>query len=220
MKNIHSTKKIKEIIGELDEAIYNDESSEVVYLIELADKLYGESIPKINECYELALENGNTIIRYARIIKDILEKYLDTNSIIGFDFNKLNPKDDQLKDLILESINYYNINNKDIACKKIWDAFERMKSHYYGEDGINTDKSKSSNKLIDLVSQGDENYKNLLNVEFQKLTDIGNKYRIRHSEKDKININNDLWYEYFFMSCASLINLCLHFLEGENSYEI
>ena len=74
--------------------------------------------------------------------------------------------------------------------------------------GINTDnhktyypnlnKQKSANKIVCEMSNKNEVCKTLFNEEFTKLTKIGNEYRIRHHETDKIDIIDRNYYDYFF----------------------
>lgn len=52
----------------------------------------------------------------------------------------------------------------------------------------------------------------MFNEEFKTLTKIGNEYRIRHHEKNKINILDDRHYEYFYKRCLSLILTILKYL--------
>jgi len=45
------------------------------------------------------------------------------------------------------------------------------------------------------------------------LTSIGNKYRIRHHETDKIDITDVRYYDYLFNRCLSLIALAIKYLQ-------
>ena len=49
-------------------------------------------------------------------------------------------------------------------------------------------------------------------TEFKELTGIGNRFRIRHHERDKIDIVDDNYFDYFFNRCLSLISLTLKFV--------
>ena len=122
-----------------------------------------------------------------------------------------NSKDNSFKELVNQAITFYlkpSSSNIQIALEKIWDAFERIKTIY-----PDLDKKKSTNKLLDDVSLGDENFRTLLNDEFIGLTTIGNNYRIRHHEANKIEIVDDRHKEYLFNRCASLILICLRYIE-------
>lgn len=118
-----------------------------------------------------------------------------------------------LRELVVESISFYKSPspaNHKIATEKIWDALERIKTIFM-EDGV--DKKKSSEKLISLISSGNEEFQDVFNTEYKTLTEIGNKFRIRHHETDKIDINDDRYYDYFYNRCLSLIVMSLRFIE-------
>ena len=66
------------------------------------------------------------------------------------------------------------------------------------------------------MSEGDECFRKMYNVEFKALTDIGNAYRIRHHEKNKIDITDNRQYEYFYKRCFTLISIAFQYLEGRS----
>ena len=118
-----------------------------------------------------------------------------------------------LRELVEESIAFYKSPypaNHKIATEKIWDALERIKTIYVA-DGI--DKKRSSEMLITAISNGSAEFQVLFNTEYKALTDIGNKFRIRHHETDKVDIIDDRYYDYFYNRCLSLITMTLHFIE-------
>ena len=135
---------------------------------------------------------------------NILNKY--SGIVISTDTNSVQEKG--LKELIDEAQAYYK-KDKKIATEKMWDAFERLKT-YYMKDGL--DKKKSVEKIIEQISHSNEIYYEFFNEEFIKLTDLGNKHRIRHHELDKIEIIDDNYYDYFYNRCLALIDLALKFL--------
>ena len=49
--------------------------------------------------------------------------------------------------------------------------------------------------------------------EFNTLTKIGNSFRIRHHETDKIEIQDIRYYDYFFNRCLSLIAIAIQYLK-------
>jgi hypothetical protein len=121
-------------------------------------------------------------------------------------------KEEGLKELIDQaSLLYHNntISDKQIAVEKLWDAFERLKTYY----GSANQKKTSVTKIIDDISNNDGNFINLFNEEFVKLTNIGNDYRIRHHEMDKIAITDSNHYDYLFQRCFALIDLALKYLK-------
>lgn len=112
-----------------------------------------------------------------------------------------------VKELLQKATEYYNRGNKEVAVEKLWDAFERLKTI------INpNDKSRSINHLIYKISYGVPEYKSIIETEFSTLTKIGNNFRIRHHEVNKIEINNEYYYDYLYHRCLALINLAINFI--------
>jgi len=93
------------------------------------------------------------------------------------------------------------------SVEKIWDALERLKTYYK-----TLDKKHSSKKIVNDMASGNDNFADLFNDEFKVLTNIGNKYRIRHHETDKIDITDVRYYDYLFNRCLSLIALAIQYL--------
>ena len=120
--------------------------------------------------------------------------------------------DQGVKELLLEAIDLYKSakpSNHRLATEKVWDALERLKTIYM-KDGI--DKKRSVNNVIEKMSMGNSNYRTLFCDEFKHLTDIGNQFRIRHHETDRIDINDNRYYDYFFNRCMSIIALAIKFI--------
>ena len=61
------------------------------------------------------------------------------------------------------------------------------------------------------MAGGNSDFIDLFNDEFKALTNIGNKYRIRHHETDKIDITDARYYDYLFNRCLSLIALAIKY---------
>ncbi len=115
------------------------------------------------------------------------------------------------KELLQEAISLYKRPSpqgaKD-AVEKIWDALERLKTYY-----TSIDKKTSASKIINDMADGDTNFIDLFNTEFKALTDIGNNFRIRHHETNKVDITDLRHYDYFFNRCLSLIALAIQYLQ-------
>lgn len=94
------------------------------------------------------------------------------------------------------------------ATEKLWDALERLKTYY-----TTLDKKKSVEKIVNDISAGEAAYSTLFSEEFAALTKIGNGFRIRHHETDKVEIRDDRYYDYFFNRCLSLIALAIQYLK-------
>lgn len=93
------------------------------------------------------------------------------------------------------------------AVEKIWDALERLKTYY-----ITLDKKKSIEKIVLDMANGKQEFATVFNDEFVALTKIGNNFRIRHHETDKIEITDARYYDYFFNRCLSLVALAIQYL--------
>lgn len=124
-------------------------------------------------------------------------------------FNAL--KEDGIRKLLQEAICLHRSpcpeNIRD-ATEKLWDAFERLKSYY-----TKMDKRNSATKIVSDMSAGQTDYIELFNTEFKELSRIGNNFRIRHHETNKVEISDDRYYDYFFNRCLSLIALAIQYLE-------
>lgn len=140
-----------------------------------------------------------------------LSSVLDMNVNVELLFdNKANTSDKELNKLIEEAKErFFNPNDKQVAIEKLWDAFERLKTHFTHE-GLK--KNQSADKLTTLISENFD--KDFIDEEFKKLTTIGNGYRIRHHEADKKELA-PVHMNYFFFRMLSLIDLCLVFLKEE-----
>ena len=121
-------------------------------------------------------------------------------------------KEQGLKSLLIESIELYKKPRPEmhkLATEKIWDAFERLKT-IFGTEGLS--KKQSVERLIGIMTHEDVNYIELINTEFDALTKIGNNYRIRHHEIDKIEISDDRYYDYLYNRCFTLIALAVKYI--------
>lgn len=114
-----------------------------------------------------------------------------------------------LNKLVEAANNLYKDHKYSLAVEKIWDAYERMKTYYSPE----LDKKKSANKIIKKLSAGNDAYKALFDKEFMELNSFGNDHCIRHHEKNKIVIENDLQYKYFYLRCYALVSVVMDLLK-------
>lgn len=115
-----------------------------------------------------------------------------------------------IRDLLKDAVSLYKTPNPAVrqdSVEKLWDALERLKTYY------TFDKKRSSEKIVNDMANGSDNFASLFNDEFMSLTNIGNRYRIRHHETDKIDIIDARYYDYLFNRCLSLIALAIQYLE-------
>lgn len=93
------------------------------------------------------------------------------------------------------------------AVEKIWDALERFKTYYPV-----LDKKSSVAKIVGDMANGQAEFIKLFDDEFRALTSIGNNFRIRHHETNRIDITDNRHYDYLFNRCLSLIALAIQYL--------
>ncbi len=89
------------------------------------------------------------------------------------------------------------------AIERLWDCWERIKTL---ED--QTNKKKSISILLNKAST-DPDTRSLLEEEARKLTDIGNKFHIRHSEVTQIVISDNSIIDYLFYRLFAFIQMLL-----------
>ncbi|MDI6619851.1 MAG: hypothetical protein QME45_14570 [Clostridiales bacterium] len=128
----------------------------------------------------------------------IIKKYCNKGSDI--ELNKL-------IDLAIKNIVKPKIDDRQVALEKIWDAFERIKTYHLG-----VDKKASVMALITSASENSTEFYNLLDTELKTLTIIGNRFRIRHHETDKIKISSVKHIDYLFYRMMSLISMLINYL--------
>ncbi len=119
--------------------------------------------------------------------------------------------DEELNELITESRFHYDKQEYHKAAIGIWAAMERLKTYYYTTDMDN--KKKSAKKLCDTVSCGNQEIAVLFDEEFTQLTKIGNKYNIRHYERDRITISNNKHLKYLYLRCYTLVSSIMEILK-------
>lgn len=160
---------------------------------------------EINEIFE------KTGLRFILTNSGAVERVVD-NSILSTEIenNVAQINESGLKELLQDAITAYKtphpVSRKE-SVEKIWDALERLKTYY-----TTMDKKASAVKIIDDMSDGRAAFQTLFNDEFIALTKIGNGFRIRHHETDKIEIADEKYYDYFFNRCLSLIALAIQYL--------
>lgn len=89
------------------------------------------------------------------------------------------------------------------SIEKLWDAWERFKTIEPGKD-----KKTKATALLDRAST-EPKFRKVLEDEANRLTAIGNEFRIRHHETDKVTIELSEHVDYFFHRMFALIRLLL-----------
>lgn len=88
------------------------------------------------------------------------------------------------------------------ALEKLWDAWERVKTLEEGK------KRASTKALLDKAAS-EAGFRKLIEDEARALTDVGNKFHIRHSETDQVEIQSENQVDYLFHRLFALIWLVL-----------
>ncbi len=89
------------------------------------------------------------------------------------------------------------------SLEKLWDAWERLKTIEAGKD-----KKEQVKALLDKAAT-EPNFRDRLEKEAVELTEIGNKFMIRHTETDKVPIVDSAQVDYLFQRTFSIILLLL-----------
>lgn len=122
-----------------------------------------------------------------------------------------NVPENGIKDLLQDAILLYKTPGpqaRQDSVEKIWDALERLKTYY-----TTMDKKASAAKIVNDMAGNRVEFSTIFDEEFRALTKIGNNFRIRHHETDKIDITDSRHYDYFFNRCLSLIALAIQYLK-------
>lgn len=146
-------------------------------------------------------------LKDGKIIERIVE-YGPLTIEIEDSFKKVNEVG--TRELLKDAIALYKTPNdkaRQDSVEKIWHAFERLKTYY-----TTLDKKKSAKQIVNDIAGGNSAFYDLFNEEFDMLTKIGNQYRIRHHETNRIDITDVRYYDYFFNRCLSLIALAIQYL--------
>jgi len=89
------------------------------------------------------------------------------------------------------------------ALEKLWDAWERVKTI-----DMPSDKKQSVGLLLDRAA-AEPNLRKLLEEEATELTKVGNTFRIRHSERTQVVVQESDQVDYLFHRLFAMIHLVL-----------
>lgn len=172
-----------------------------------AEKLFGKEIPEICDCMDNARAFSGTICRNAQIIIDLLELGLAEQAMLSFDLAEFRINDAEFCKIVEQSFQLYKEAKIGMATEKVWDAFERIKTYC-----LPYDKKASADRLLDVMSKGNADYRTMLKEEFSALTKLGNEFRIRHHETNKKDICCNEHFGYLFRRCLSVLKLATNAL--------
>ena len=195
-------KNLKDVKEEWNHLMYKNYKT-----IECFDtcKVFSDFKNKINELF---LEAG---LLYKLTNKKIIERIVENTPLtieIEDSINQIS--ESGVRELLKDAIALYKtptLSARKDSVEKIWDALERLKTYY------SADKKQSVSKLIEDMGNSEDEFAEIFKEEFIKLTSIGNNFRIRHHETNKIDITDLNHYDYFFNRCLSLIGLAIQYLK-------
>lgn len=180
--------------------IFGDEPesghSHFIYDVEAGKREFRESINLIFARNGIVFEltDKGTVIRLApEILRELLQ------------YAKFRTGDDELDTLLNTARSKFltpRIDARKESLEKLWDAWERLKTVEPG------DKKTSVSVLLE-KSSTEPGFRKRIDDEALELTDIGNKFRIRHSEVGKIQIESSNHVDYLFHRLFALIYLIL-----------
>lgn len=200
------------IIEGLEDSLEKSDIDNLYYLMELADRAFRKDIPEISECLEETIGSSGTIFRNAQIMLDLINIYLEDHEVLLYEIKEFEIDDCGFNELITKSFELYKDSKIELATQQLWDAFERIKTY-----DKQLEKKDSAKNLVILMSNGNSDYKEILDEEFKNLTSIGNNFRIRHHETSKNDIICKEHYDYLFHRCLALLRLATKAVR-ENEY--
>ena len=162
-----------------------------------------------NEINNIFTKTG---LLYTLTDKKIVERVIE-NGVLSTEIEAVTNsiKEHGTKELLDDAINFFkkpNPTERRIAVEKMWDALERLKTYY-----TTLDKKASAEKIVNDMANDQAEFVKLFNDEFRALTEMGNRFRIRHHETNKIDIIDIRHYDYFFNRCLSLISSAVQYLQ-------
>ncbi|MGZ8190053.1 MAG: AbiJ-NTD4 domain-containing protein [Methylococcaceae bacterium] len=172
--------------------------SHYVYDREEGQKEFRNNINELFKRHGLAYElkeNGQVI----RLIPFVFQESLQSSFQTGN--TELNELLEQAKEKYLSPDPNTTLRRE--ALEKLWDAWERLKTMENPSD-----KATSIRLLLDKASV-EPKFKERLDKEGRELTEIGNKFYIRHTELIQTPINSSDHFDYLFQRMFAMIHLLL-----------
>ena len=111
---------------------------------------------------------------------------------------------DRLLELARKRIMSPKPEDRQDSLEKLWDAFERTKTLEAG-----TNKRLQAEALLDRVANPGTEFRRLLGEEARALTEIGNNFRIRHSEVTQEPVGSLEHVDYLFGRLFSFMSMVL-----------
>jgi hypothetical protein len=145
--------------------------------------------------YELTAEGG--IVRTGPAVL--------REELLRFTFSTGDGDLDRMLEAARKNFSNPDLSVRDDALEKLWDAWERIKTLEIPGKG---NKQASAAQLLDKASS-EPNFRKLLEEEARKLTEIGNTFRIRHTEAYNTPIERREHIDFLFHRLFAMIRLVL-----------
>lgn len=127
------------------------------------------------------------------------------DALAGAVFRTEDPETNRLLEGARKLILAPDVDRRRDALEKLWDAFERLKTLEPGKD-----KRVQAEALLDRVAgPASPRFRVLLNDEAKALTEIGNAFRIRHSETTQEILTMSEEIDYLFQRMFAFVRLVL-----------
>ena len=143
--------------------------------------------------YELSLDGAITRVNPS-VLHEALQSTLFTTG------DKI--LDDILEDARKKILNP-SVKIREESLEKLWDAWERIKTLE-----MSNDKKQSIKALLDKASS-EPNFRQILEDEAKQITDIGNNFKIRHTEVNQTPLQKSEYIDYLFHRLFALIRMLL-----------
>ncbi|MCL2620745.1 MAG: hypothetical protein FWD97_07430 [Defluviitaleaceae bacterium] len=172
------------------------------------NEIFGQFQKEINDIFEL------TGLLFVLTDTESVERVIDEGVLTPTTIEAIEIFTEKgVRELLNDALYHYkqpHPSSRKTACEKIWGAFERIKTYY-------TDRNKklSGEEVVKKISDNRQEFVELFDAEFKVLTEMGNKFDVRHKETNTIEIVNPLHHDYFFNRCLSLIMLVINTLGVE-----
>lgn len=151
----------------------------------------------IGSIYELNFSNGQIENIIGEDTQNLMRDALRQSSVMDSEYY-------QMLQTACSKITNARLDVAYEALEKLWDAYERLKCYFEPSD-----KNKKKDSVAKIVTLFDENslFKDEVNNEMRKLTELGNAFRIRHSEPSQFTLSSHRQINYLFRRCLAMIVL-------------
>ncbi|WP_071514934.1 hypothetical protein [Francisella sp. TX07-6608] len=190
----------------------NNNSYGIKHFLRIYLALFDESfLKKINQNPILDKEKARNafreLIRFS-IKESTIPKFSDS---LFTDIHCIqhNINDRYCEELLKNAKTKFDNHLKKDAINDLWDIFERLKTY------VCENKKTSTKIIIEYISDYSNIEINDIDEKFKRLTEFGNKYNIRHYERNKIILNEEAYF-FVFYEMLNFLNLIIEALKNSD----